>query len=209
MMHCEVAHRWLHDVGPGSWPTPIGTRRRSAAAGGEPAIDGLFHGRLLDNMYDAVVFIDAESRVTLWNRGTERLTGVSGASVCGQAWQIRLLELSRRKGPADPRGRLPRLHGDPLRRPVASPAEDSRTGPAVGVGRLPRHPGHRPQGRHPRGRAAVPRRLFGNLAGTAVPEPARKGHQGPVDPGGQPGRVRPRPRHVRRRPPAAASARAA
>ena len=61
-------------------------------------MDGLFHGRLLDNMYDAVVFIDAESRVTLWNRGAERLTGLSGGSICGQPWHDSLLEISDEKG---------------------------------------------------------------------------------------------------------------
>ncbi len=66
----------------------------------EPAVDALFQGRLLDNMYDAVVFIDAAGRVVLWNRGAERLTGVAGASIRGQLWQAELLGLSDEKGRA-------------------------------------------------------------------------------------------------------------
>ncbi len=32
----------------------------------------LFQQRLLDNMYDAVIFLDANMQIMLWNRGTER-----------------------------------------------------------------------------------------------------------------------------------------
>ncbi len=96
VLRCEVAHRWLTTLDPAAtdahWANGI------AAAGGEPAVDGLFHGRLLDNMYDAVVFIDAEGRVKLWNRGAERLTGLSGGSICGQPWHDSLLEISDEKG---------------------------------------------------------------------------------------------------------------
>ena len=95
----EVAHRWLRSLDPAMvdsyWelncvPSPAG----------EPAVDVLFQGRLLDNMYDAVVFIDAAGRIVLWNRGAERLTGLSGASVRGQPWRPALLEMSDEKGRA-------------------------------------------------------------------------------------------------------------
>jgi diguanylate cyclase (GGDEF)-like protein len=96
VMRCEVAHRWLTTLDPAASDAPWAGRL--PGADGEPTIDGLFHGRLLDNMYDAVVFIDAQGRVTHWNRGAERLTGVGGGSVCGQPWQDSLLELSDEKG---------------------------------------------------------------------------------------------------------------
>jgi diguanylate cyclase (GGDEF)-like protein len=96
-IHWEVAHRWLRSLEPGTvdsfWelsavPLPVG----------EPTVDALFQGRLLDNMYDAVVFIDGAGRVVLWNRGTERLTGVPAASVRGEMWHPELLGLSDEKG---------------------------------------------------------------------------------------------------------------
>jgi diguanylate cyclase (GGDEF)-like protein len=96
-VHWEVAHRWLRSLEPtlvdsywelSSVPSPLA----------EPTADMLFQGRLLDNMYDAVVFIDAGGRVVLWNRGTERLTGVAGASIRGQMWHTELLGLSDEKG---------------------------------------------------------------------------------------------------------------
>jgi diguanylate cyclase (GGDEF)-like protein len=96
-IHWEVAHRWLRSLEPAMvdsfWElSSIPTPRI------EPAVDALFESRLLDNMYDAVVFIDTAGRVMLWNRGTERLTGVSGASVRGQIWHPELLGLSDEKG---------------------------------------------------------------------------------------------------------------
>jgi diguanylate cyclase (GGDEF)-like protein len=93
----EVAHRWLHSIEPGLvnsyWElntVPSPNREKSAGV--------LFQDRLLESMYDAVVFIDASGRVVLWNRGTERLTGIAGVSVCGEMWHPELLGLSDEKG---------------------------------------------------------------------------------------------------------------
>ncbi len=93
----EVAHRWLRSLDPAMvdsyWelncvPSPAE----------EPAVEVLFQGRLLDNMYDAVAFVDAAGRIVLWNRGAERLTGLSAASLRGQPWRPALLEMSDEKG---------------------------------------------------------------------------------------------------------------
>ena len=58
-MRWEVAHRWLLSLDPETvdahWDLNCVPRRPRS----EPAVDALFQGRLLDNMYDAVVFIDA------------------------------------------------------------------------------------------------------------------------------------------------------
>ncbi len=95
-IHWEVAHRWLRTLD----AAMIDTLWQPAAAlpGVEAAVDVLFHSRLLDNMYDAVVFIDATGRILLWNRGAERLTGISGSSVRGEKWHAELLNLSDEKG---------------------------------------------------------------------------------------------------------------
>lgn len=71
---------------------------RVAHAKDEPGIDLLFQSKLLDNMYDAVVFIDATGQIALWNRGAERLTGISGNSVCQRQWEPGLLRMSDEKG---------------------------------------------------------------------------------------------------------------
>jgi diguanylate cyclase (GGDEF)-like protein len=95
----EAARRWLQSLRPATvnsywtlsspWPPSI-----------EPSVDAIFQGRLLDAMYDAVVFIDAAGRVVMWNRGAERLTGIMGDSVRGQFWHPSLLGLADEKGNA-------------------------------------------------------------------------------------------------------------
>ena len=93
----EVAHRWLRSLEPelvdSYWNsnTPLVSKKKQTTG-------VLFQDRLLDSMYDAVVFVDAGGRVVLWNRGTERLTGIAGVSVCGEMWNPELLRLSDEKG---------------------------------------------------------------------------------------------------------------
>jgi len=96
-LHREVAGRWLTTLVPemvdSYWqlnsPTPLARHE---------SVGPLFQEKLLANMYDAVVFIDAAGRVTLWNRGAERLTGIAGSSVQQRPWQPELLEMSDEKG---------------------------------------------------------------------------------------------------------------
>ncbi len=135
-LHWEVAHHWLRSLD----ATMVDSLWQPAAVtapGAEAAIDVLFHGRLLDNMYDAVVFVDEAGRIMLWNRGAERLTGIGGSSIRGEPWRAELLRARRRKGQRHRRGRLSRLYGHPLRRAIASPPDNKRTGAATGVGRYP------------------------------------------------------------------------
>jgi diguanylate cyclase (GGDEF)-like protein len=95
----EVAHRWLRSLEP-DLVNSFWELHATPAPKADVTVDALFQDRLLDNMYDAVVFIDAMGRVALWNRGTERLTGIAGVSVCGEIWRPELLGLSDEKGRA-------------------------------------------------------------------------------------------------------------
>ncbi len=94
---CETAHRWLHSLEPGVTDT-FGAFHDMPSVEMESAIGLQFHDRLLDNMYDAVVFIDAAGHVMSWNRGAERLTGIAGGSLHGQVWRPELLGLADEKG---------------------------------------------------------------------------------------------------------------
>jgi diguanylate cyclase (GGDEF)-like protein/PAS domain S-box-containing protein len=93
----EVAGRWLHALDPelvnSYWE--LGGVASPAAP---PGVGDLFEAKLLDNMYDAVVFIDAQGRVTLWNHGAERLTGIAGASIRQRQWSPSLLRMADEKG---------------------------------------------------------------------------------------------------------------
>ena len=76
-MRHEVAGRWLKSLDPklvdSYW------QLNCVPSSAPPPGRGLFQAKLLENMYDAVVFVDA-ARITLWNHGAERLTGIAGAA---------------------------------------------------------------------------------------------------------------------------------
>jgi diguanylate cyclase (GGDEF)-like protein len=86
-----VARRWLQVLEPeaanNQW------RHNETPVAGPPSPQMLFQHKLLANMYDAVIFIDSSLKVVEWNRGAERLTGITGASVYQRAWSPSLVEL--------------------------------------------------------------------------------------------------------------------
>ena len=54
--------------------------------------------RLLSSMHDGVIFVDSESKVVVWNRATERLTGIIGGTVLQTKWSTSLIDLRNRQG---------------------------------------------------------------------------------------------------------------
>jgi diguanylate cyclase (GGDEF)-like protein/PAS domain S-box-containing protein len=100
-----VVSGWLRDLDPEVANTYWDYHPGSPAEG---LLDGdlwRFSAKFMENMYDAVVFIDAGGRICLWNRGAERLTGIAAATVRQRAWSPEILDLSDEKGrsiaPAD------------------------------------------------------------------------------------------------------------
>ncbi|HWB01075.1 MAG TPA: diguanylate cyclase [Pirellulales bacterium] len=86
----DAARRWLLEFTPEA-ANSIWRRNENVQWTAPRSSESLFHQKLLDNMYDAVVFIDSGRRITLWNRGAERLTGISAASVYQRMWAPSLL----------------------------------------------------------------------------------------------------------------------
>jgi diguanylate cyclase (GGDEF)-like protein/PAS domain S-box-containing protein len=93
----EVAARWLHSLDPelvnSYWQlncVPSAPRQQQS--------DDHFHRRLLEGMYDGVVFVDANGRIAHWNRGAERLTGIPAASVQQRQWTPELLQMADERG---------------------------------------------------------------------------------------------------------------
>ena len=74
-------------------------RSRPPAAGSQGEAS-LFEAKLLDNMYDAAVFVNSQGRIVQWNHGAERLTGIAGASIRQQRWHPDILKLSDEKNHA-------------------------------------------------------------------------------------------------------------
>ena len=93
----SVQESWLGAIEP--LQTPQGWQLNSATAPSESTMtSSLFHQQLVDNMNDAVVFVDATSKIVFWNHGAERLTGIGGQSVQNRRWTPELLELSDERG---------------------------------------------------------------------------------------------------------------
>jgi diguanylate cyclase (GGDEF)-like protein/PAS domain S-box-containing protein len=66
---------------------------------GQPSHD-LFEQKLLDNMQDAVVFVDGNLQITLWNHGAERMTGIAASSVVQRKWLPELVGMRDERGRA-------------------------------------------------------------------------------------------------------------
>ena len=93
----QVAARWLLSLDPQTANTYWNFTTAPIPAASQASEAAIFEAKLLDNMYDAVVFIDARRRIVLWNHGAERLTGIAGASVRQQRWHPDILKLSDEK----------------------------------------------------------------------------------------------------------------
>ena len=204
-----------HPLAAGDWtrrrPTPIGTSppARRPAPADRASESSLFEAKLLDNMYDAVVFVERQGphrgRGTTAANGSPASPARASASSTGtrkcSSWPTRRARPSAR--PNAPC--WPRSHSG---RAVAAAADAERAQRPQRGRRQPRDSRDRRRRRDPGRDPAPARRLLGNLAGAALPEPGRQGHPRPAHASGQPRRVRPRTRHVRHRPPAATGPRA-
>ena len=91
-LHELVAQRWL-EMQDQELAGALWRLAPSTAASPETALKTVFQQTLLENMRDAVVFIDAGLRITLWNSGAERMTGIFATSVLDERFVPGLLEL--------------------------------------------------------------------------------------------------------------------
>lgn len=81
----EVEQDWLTALNPAQVHEQWRLRTEEPAGGELP--DAPFRRLLPEQITDAVVFIDKELCILLWNRGAERLTGISSASMHGRHWK--------------------------------------------------------------------------------------------------------------------------
>jgi diguanylate cyclase (GGDEF)-like protein len=93
----KVGRHWLYELDPITidleWQLNRGSTRQDAFLPHE-----LFQQRLLDNMYDAVIFVDFNRQITLWNLGAERLTGIDAASAYQRVLDAELIQLRNERG---------------------------------------------------------------------------------------------------------------
>ena len=93
----EVAGRWLHSLAPEISNSYWALTDNSTQTKNRHDMR-FFEDRLLDNMHDAVVFVDSSMRVQQWNHGAERMTGIAGASICDRRWTPSVLSIRGEKG---------------------------------------------------------------------------------------------------------------
>jgi diguanylate cyclase (GGDEF)-like protein len=96
-LHGRVSQRWLEDLAP---ETADQQWQLAAAAPAQLQINSqpLFQQKLLDNMHDGVVFIDSQMRISMWNQGMERLSGIAGSAASQKVWLPSLVQLRDERG---------------------------------------------------------------------------------------------------------------
>lgn len=58
----------------------------------------LFHEQLVEQMGDAIFFVDRNERVIFWNSGAAAMTGISPEAVQGEQWNYTLLQMTSSDG---------------------------------------------------------------------------------------------------------------
>ena len=91
-LHRLLTRRWLEELQPETidryWRLGVGTPGTSDATP-----DLLFYRTLLDNIHDAVIYIDREMRIRLWNRTAERMTGLAASCIVQRQWSPSVIQL--------------------------------------------------------------------------------------------------------------------
>ncbi len=108
-LHDNVVRHWLGELDPelanATWR--LGKVARPAAP---VSAEMLYHEKLLENMHDGVVFVDSDLKILLWNRGAERLTGISADSVQHKRFVPSLIDLRDERGRAIANSACPLEH---------------------------------------------------------------------------------------------------
>jgi diguanylate cyclase (GGDEF)-like protein len=94
----KVSGRWLNKIADQSLPWLPPTDEKNALSAlpmpmASQSTRSWFEEKLIDAMHDGVVFVDEQARITLWSKGTERITGVSRDAATGHLFVPSLLEM--------------------------------------------------------------------------------------------------------------------
>lgn len=90
----DVARRWLASVGPNRSPTGWGGPNSSGEGFPTREPSTAFEQVLIEHMHDGVIFVDAQLRITLWNGGMQRMTGVDASAAVGRVISPQLLDMA-------------------------------------------------------------------------------------------------------------------
>jgi diguanylate cyclase (GGDEF)-like protein/PAS domain S-box-containing protein len=96
-LQAVVARQWLKVLQPQGESHPIWQLSANRPPAAAATSENLFCRKLLENMHDAVVFVDSGLLIVLWNRAAERMTGIPAASVEHKHWNPTLVNLRDEK----------------------------------------------------------------------------------------------------------------
>jgi HD-GYP domain-containing protein (c-di-GMP phosphodiesterase class II) len=121
-LHVDVARRWLKELS--ADPRYGGWWRHQPVqpSDGLDTRPWLHQQRLLENMYDGVIFLDANLQVVLWNRGRRAHDGRRRHRDFPAALRAGRRENARRARPHHPRSKMPRRLRHPQWRAIAASA---------------------------------------------------------------------------------------
>lgn len=105
-LHAQVMKRWLQQLDPEAgnqlWGTGSLVRTSAASTPASP-----FYEQLVEHMHDAVVFVDNDMRIGLWNQAAEQLTGIPGGSLLKRRWSCDVVNMLDERRRAMPVGDCP------------------------------------------------------------------------------------------------------
>jgi diguanylate cyclase (GGDEF)-like protein/PAS domain S-box-containing protein len=93
----QVAEGWLKPM-LGEWTQSPWQRMAGGDASSPSNVEALMHRRLVENMLGAVIAIDLRHRITEWNPGAERLTGIVASGVVEREWSPGLITMRDNEG---------------------------------------------------------------------------------------------------------------
>jgi diguanylate cyclase (GGDEF)-like protein/putative nucleotidyltransferase with HDIG domain/PAS domain S-box-containing protein len=99
-MVASSVRRWLSDLGPGASAKFWNLQSLDNTSRQGNNVETLFHYKLLEQMQAAAIYIDSQRRITMWNRGAERMTGIPAQAILHRPWQPGMVQMRTAEGQA-------------------------------------------------------------------------------------------------------------
>ena len=93
----RVAGSWIKSLHPEE-VNSFWRLNENTGSDAEPDQSLVFQQKLLENMQEAVCFVDANLQVVFWNRSAERLTGIEAPSIFQRRWSAEVLHMTDPEG---------------------------------------------------------------------------------------------------------------
>ena len=100
VLSTQAAAKWLSELNNRNSQLPWEFNGNVDGSGGDRGKSSheLFEQKLLDSMYDGVVFVDFHGKIMLWSKGAERMTGVSSSAAVSRVLAPSLLDMCNEGG---------------------------------------------------------------------------------------------------------------